>query len=113
RQRRAASENTLRRDEITRVPGAHGDMLQAIKSLPGIARTDNFGPNSGLVIRGSSPADSRIFVDGFEIPILYHFGGVQSVIPSEMIEELTYTPGGFGVEHGKASAGIVEVKTRS
>ena len=95
------------------MPGARGDMLQAVQSLPGIAKVDQVGPQEGLVIRGSSPADSRIFVDGFEIPILYHFGGIQSVIPSEMIDSLTYTPGGFGVEYGKASAGIIDVRTRS
>ncbi len=113
RQRQAAGETLLRREEITRVPGARGDMLQAVQSLPGIAKVDQIGPQDGLVIRGSSPADSRIFVDGFEIPILYHFGGIQSVIPSEMIDSLTYTPGGFGVEYGKASAGIIDVRTRS
>jgi len=113
RQRQAAGETVLRREEIIRVPGARGDMIQAIQSLPGIAKVDQIGPQEGLVIRGSSPADSRIFVDGFEIPILYHFGGIQSVIPSEMIDSLTYTPGGFGVEYGKASAGIIDVRTRS
>ncbi|HEU5058868.1 MAG TPA: TonB-dependent receptor [Kofleriaceae bacterium] len=113
RQRQAAGETVMRREEITRVPGARGDMLQAVQSLPGIAKVEQIGPQEGLVIRGSSPADSRIFVDGFEIPILYHFGGIQSVIPSEMIDSLTYTPGGFGVEYGKASAGVIDVRTRS
>lgn len=112
RQRQAAGETTLRREEITRVPGSRGDVLQSVESLPGVARVNQIAPQEGLVIRGSSPADSRIFVDGFEIPILYHFGGIQSVLPSEMIESLTYTPGGFGVEYGKASAGIVSVQSR-
>ncbi len=113
RTRTAPAQTTMPRDEITRVPGARGDALQAVKSLPGIAKTDNLGFGSGLVIRGSAPADSRIFVDGFEIPILYHFGGLQSVIPSEMIDDLVYTPGGFGVELGKASSGVIEVETRA
>ncbi len=113
RQRQSAGETTLRREEIMRVPGSRGDMLQAVKSLPGIAQVQDVGPAQGLVIRGSSPADSRIFVDGWEVPILYHFGGIQSVIPSEMIDDLVYKPGGFGVEYGKASAGIIDVKTRS
>src|SRR5262245_31691974 len=112
RPRTSAGQTTMRREEITRVPGARGDMLQAVKSLPGVAKTEPFGFGSGLVIRGSSPAESRIFVDGFEIPILYHFGGIQSVIPSEMIDDLVYTPGAFGVEYGKASAGIIEVRSR-
>jgi outer membrane receptor protein involved in Fe transport len=108
----AAGETQLRRDEITHVPGSKGDPLQAVKNLPGIANTAGFGPQQGLVIRGSSPASSRTFVDGFEIPLLYHLGGIQSVIPGEMIEDLVYAPGGFGVEWGKTSSGMVNVITR-
>src|SRR5688572_29028290 len=89
RERATAGETTMRREEIMRVPGARGDALAAVKNLPGVANAQGFGPNAGVVIRGSAPADSRICVDGFEIPILYHLGGIQSVIPSEMIEDLT------------------------
>lgn len=112
RERATAGETTMRREEIARVPGSRGDALSAVKNLPGVANTNGFGPNAGLVIRGSSPADSRIFVDGFEIPILYHLGGIQSVLPTEMIDDLVYTPGAFGVELGKASAGTIQVSSR-
>ena len=75
------------RDEIEHSAGSHGDPLLAIKNLPAIANTGlGIGQQQGLVIRGSSPADSRIFVDGFEIPLLYHLGGIQSIIPTEMID---------------------------
>lgn len=101
------------RDEVTHVPGARGDMLTAVQSLPGIANTGTFGPASGgLIIRGSAIGDSRILVDGWEIPVLYHFGAVQSIIPSEMIESIDYLPGGFGVEKGRATGGVVEVHSR-
>ena len=33
-----------------------------------------------LVVRGAAPGDTRVFLDGQEIPQLYHFGGVASVI---------------------------------
>lgn len=112
RERTTAGETTMRREEIARVPGSRGDALSAVKNLPGVANTQGFGPDAGLVIRGSSPADSRIFVDGFEIPILYHLGGIQSVLPTEMIDDLIYTPGAFGVELGKASAGTIQVSSR-
>jgi outer membrane receptor protein involved in Fe transport len=110
--RATAGEATLRREEIVRVPGARGDALAAVKNLPGVANTQGFGPNAGVVIRGASPADSRIFVDGFEIPILYHLGGIQSVLPSEMIDDLVYSPGAFGVELGRASGGTINVASR-
>src|SRR5262249_25253727 len=71
-------------------------------------------PNrGGLVIRGSSPADSRVFVDGFDIPILYHLGGIQSIIPTEMIDAIDVAPGNYGVELGRASGGVVNVTTHA
>jgi outer membrane receptor protein involved in Fe transport len=101
------------REEITHVPGARGDVLTAVQSLPGIANTGTLTPFSGgLIIRGSAPADSRVLVDGLEVPILYHFGAVQSILPSEMISGFVYAPGGFGVEQGRASSGIIAVNTR-
>jgi hypothetical protein len=103
----------IERAELNVIPGARGDMLSGVKNLPGIANNGSLTPlSSGLIIRGSSPEDSRILVDGFEIPVLYHFLGVQSVIPSEMLGDLQYLPGAFGVEHGRASGGIVSATSR-
>jgi hypothetical protein len=64
-----------------------------------------------VVIRGSAPEDSRILVDGFEIPLLYHIG-LRSIIPTQAIAGLEYIPGGFDVAYGRASSGIVSVTTR-
>ncbi len=105
---------TVDRAEITRLPGARGDVLAGVKNLPGVANNGALTPlSAGLIIRGASPEDSRVLVDGFEIPVLYHFLGVQSVLPSEMIEDLEYQPGTFGVAQGKASGGLVSVTSRA
>jgi hypothetical protein len=112
RERAAAGETTLKREEIAASPGARNDALLAVKNLPGIANVPSFGPQAGLVIRGSSPQDSKIFVDGFEIPVLYHLGGIQSVLPTEMIDDIVYTPGAYGVDLGRASGGVINVASR-
>ncbi|MFN0252664.1 MAG: TonB-dependent receptor plug domain-containing protein [Kofleriaceae bacterium] len=104
---------TLDRGQLAAIPGSRGDVLSGIKNLPGIANNGSLTPlSSGLVIRGSSPESSRILVDGFEIPILYHFLGVQSVIPTEMLSDVEYMPGTFGVGYGRASGGIVAATSR-
>jgi outer membrane receptor protein involved in Fe transport len=114
REKPAPGGTQVVREEITHVPGARGDVLTAVQSLPGMANVGTFTANSGdgLIIRGSSPADSRVLVDGFEVPLLYHFGALQSILPSEMIDDVLYAPGGFGVEQGRASSGIISVNTR-
>ena len=104
----------LPREEMTRIPGARGDALTSIKSLPGVASVDAPGSGPGLlVIRGSAPEDSKINIDGIQVPILYHFFGFQSVIPSEFIQNIDYLPGGFGVDEGRATGGVINVTTRS
>lgn len=113
RVRAAPGAVTMPRAELTAMPGARGDMLSGVKNLPGIANNGSLTPlSSGLIIRGSSPEDSRILVDGFEIPVLYHFLGVQSVLPTETLSNLEYLPGAFGVSYGRASGGIVAATSR-
>jgi TonB family protein len=103
-------EQTLSGDEIRRIPGTQGDVLKAVQNLPGVARAP-FGIGL-LVVWGSSPQDTRTYVDGVYIPTLYHFGGLRSTINSEMVSSLTFTPGAYGVDHGLGLGGVVDVETR-
>lgn len=110
----APGRQDLPREQINRIPGSRGDALQAIRSLPGVGNA--FGAGSGpglLVIRGSAPEDSKITIDGIEVPVLYHFFGLQSVLPSELIENIEFVPGGFGAEQGRSTGGAINVVTRS
>ena len=73
----------LTQDDIRLLPGTGNDALRAIQALPGVARMPySFG---GLVLRGSSPRDNAIYIDGVEVPIAFHFGGVTSFYPSGML----------------------------
>jgi len=101
----------LDRDEVEHLPGAGGDLIASLDALPGITGGPAARGFSGVVIRGSAPEDSRILVDGFEIPLLYHIG-LRSIIPTTAIAGLDYLPGGFDVAYGRASSGIVAVTTR-
>lgn len=111
---RPAREPTLRAIEtieITKAPGTNGDALRAVTNLPGIARPP--GLDGLLIVRGSAPNDTLTFVDGTSVPIAYHFGGLSSVIPSEMLERIDFYPGNFGPEFGRASGGAIDVGVRS
>lgn len=97
--------------EIARtLPGSQGDPIKAIQNLPGLARS-SFGANA-LIVRGGAPEDTRVFLDGQQIPQLYHFGGLTSVVANEMLQSIDFLPGGFGVRYGRALSGIVDVETR-
>ncbi|MBN2361521.1 MAG: TonB family protein [Deltaproteobacteria bacterium] len=113
REKRPPKEVTkvaLQREEVQKVPGTFGDPLRVIENLPGLARSSPVG--GSLLVRGSSPGDSGVYFDGVGIPILYHFGGLTSVINAEFLEDINFYPGGFGAKYGRATAGIVDVESR-
>src|SRR5258706_223153 len=92
-------EQTLDASELKRIPGTQGDTLKAVQNLPGVARSP-FGGGL-LVVWGSAPQDTRTYVDGVYIPTLYHFGGLRSTFSGEMVQSLTFSPGGYGAEYGR------------
>jgi hypothetical protein len=100
----------LTADEIRFLPGAANDVLRAAQVLPGVSRIPySFG---GLVLRGTSPRDTAVFLDGIEVPIAFHFGGLTSFYPGSMLDSLTLENGGFDASHGHASGGLVTLSTR-
>jgi len=107
----AVTRYELAQPELKVVPGTFGDPLRVVQNLPGVARTP-FGLGA-LVIRGSSPNDSGIFVEGHRIPILYHFLIGPGVLAPELIDRIDFFPGNFGVNYGRATAGVVDVGIRT
>jgi TonB family protein len=108
---REPTKRVLLAEEISKIPGTNGDAIRAISNMPGVARPP--GGDGALIVRGSSPRDSQVFVDGTNIPMVYHFGGLSSVIPTEMLERIDFYPGNFGPQYGRASASIIDVGVRS
>jgi TonB family protein len=104
------TRRVIDRDEIETVAGTQGDALKAIQNLPGVARP-SFG-GGPPVLRGAAPGDSRIMLEGQEIPILYHFGGLRSSVATVFIDGIDFVPGNFGVDYGRATGGIINVRLR-
>jgi TonB family protein len=104
---REVVKRTLDQREIDRVPGTSGDALLSLQNLPGVARPP---PLLGLLlVRGAGPMDSQVYVDGTPIPLVYHFGGLASVVPTEIIDRLDFYPGNFSTQYGRAMGAVVDV----
>jgi hypothetical protein len=108
---REPTKRVLSAEEITKIPGTNGDALRALTNLPGVARPA--GLDGMLIVRGSGPRDTQVFVDGTSIPLAYHFFGLSSVLPSEMLEKIDFYPGNFSPEFGRAMGGVVNIGVRS
>jgi hypothetical protein len=98
-------------DEIRTLPGAGNDALRALQSLPGVARTP-FGLG-GLALRGTAPRDTKVYLDGIEVPLLYHFGGLASFLPTGAVDELTLEPGGASARYGRGLGGVAVITSRT
>jgi TonB family protein len=92
-----------------RVPGTQGDVLKVVENLPGVARPPVGGAGGGIVVWGAAPQDTRVYVDGVRLPLLYHFGGVRSVIASDFVRSVELSPGGYGAPYGRGLGGLITV----
>lgn len=104
------TERALKADEIRVLPGSGGDVVRAVQNLPGIGRAP-LGIGQ-LIIRGAAPEDSRYSVDGMEIPLVFHFSGLTTVLASDLLDEVLFLPGNFGVRYGRNLGGRVDLRTK-
>ncbi|HKP56840.1 MAG TPA: TonB family protein [Polyangiales bacterium] len=105
---REVTRRTIGKEELTRIPGTRGDALRTVEILPGVARPP-LGAGQ-LIIRGSAPADTQVYLDGVPVPLLYHFGGLTSFINSRLLESVDFYPGNFSVRYGRRRGGIIEAR---
>jgi TonB family protein len=110
RSRSEVTVRTLTTEEVRTVPGTQGDTLKVIQTLPGVARSP-FGIGL-LVVRGSEPNQTIVYVDGVPIPQLFHFGGLTSVVNADVVDSIDFFPGNFAERYGRALGGTVELRTR-
>jgi outer membrane receptor for ferrienterochelin and colicin len=102
------SKTSLTVSEIEKLPGVAGDPLAVVQSFAGVARSE-FGSGQ-IIVRGAAPEDTRVFVDGMEIPLIYHFGGLRSVIPMQLLAGIDFYPGNFSPSYGRATGGVVNAR---
>jgi hypothetical protein len=100
-------ETRVRTEEAKRVPGTQGDTLKVVQNLPGVGRSA-FG-SGALIVWGSAPQDTRVNVDGVEIPVLYHVGGMRSTINADLVRSIDLSPGSFGADYGRGLGGLVRI----
>ncbi len=110
---RAPTEAPLHLDAVAirTQPGAGNDALRALQSLPGGARPP-FGLG-GLALRGTAPRDTRVYLDGIEVPLLYHFGGIASFMPTGAIDRVALEPSGASARYGRGLGGVALVTSRT
>ncbi len=106
--RRPPGATGLDAEALRTTAGTFGDPLRALQSLPSVGTVLSLVPFP--IVRGSAPGDTAIRVDGTPIPLLFHSGVGQGVIPSVLVDRITLHTGGAPLDIGGVVTAI-EVET--
>ncbi len=109
RSKKDDSQKTLKQEEFLQMPGSGGDPVKAVQNLPGVNRV---GSSAQVVIQGAEPEDTRYNIDGHDVPLIFHFGGLSSIVTPEAVESVDYLSAGYGPQFGLALGGHVGLNVR-
>ncbi len=104
------SRRELSVEEIQRIPGVYGDAFKVVQNLPGVARVPGLGGQ--IIVRGSAPGDTQVMIEGVSVPLLYHFGGVYSVVNTDILEGIDFFPGSYPVRYGRKTGGLLQARLK-
>ena len=89
--------------------GGEPDLAQYMQVVPGVVFTGDQGGQ--LYIRGGSPIQNKVLLDGMIIYSPFHSIGLFSVFDTDIIRNTDVYTGGFNAEYGGRISSIMDIKT--
>jgi hypothetical protein len=98
--------------EIDQLPsiGGEPDIAQYMQVLPGVVFTGDQGGQ--LYIRGGSPVQNKVLLDGMIVYNPFHSIGLFSVFDTDIIRNADIYTGGYGAQYGGRISSIMDVTTK-
>lgn len=98
--------------QIDKIPsvGAEPDLAQYLQVVPGVIFTGDQGGQ--LYIRGGSPIQNKVLLDGMIVYNPFHSIGLFSVFDSDIIRNADIYTGGFSAKYGGRISSIMDITTR-
>jgi hypothetical protein len=105
-------KNKMTSEDINRVVAVGGiaDIAQSVAVLPGVVSTGDQGGQ--LYIRGGTPVQNKVLLDGMIIYNPFHSIGLFSVFDTDIIKNLDVYTGGFSADYGGRVSSIMDITTR-
>jgi len=106
------SQVTISPQQIKNLPSVGGepDIAQYITTLPGVVSSGDQGGQ--IYIRGGSPVENKILLDGMPIYNPFHSIGFFSVFETEAVRSVDVFTGGFNAQYGGRISSVIDVKMR-
>tara|TARA_B100000902_G_scaffold149523_2_gene146067 strand:+ start:2273 stop:4462 length:2190 start_codon:yes stop_codon:yes gene_type:complete len=99
-------------EDLNLVPtiGGEADLAQYMQIIPGVIFTGDQGGQ--LYIRGGSPVQNKVLMDGMTIYSPFHSIGLFSVFDADIIQATDVFTGGFSAEYGGRISSIMDIKIK-
>ena len=106
------SQISLGQKELERIPsvGSENDIVGALSVTPGVVTTGDQGGQ--LYVRGGTPIQNKILLDGMTIYQPFHTIGFFSVFETELIRNADIYTGGFDARYGGRISSIMDITYR-
>jgi len=102
------SNRSLSTRELRMMPSlAEADLFRSLQMLPGVMAQNDFF--SQLYVRGSSPDQNLVLLDGVTVYNPYHLGGIFSTFNVDAVKEAELLLGGFPAQYGGRLASVLNV----
>jgi hypothetical protein len=104
------SRIALRPSELKDAPAAiEADPIRTIQTLPGVAALSDF--SVGLYVRGGTPDQNLVLLDGSDVYNASHMFGLFSTFPADATKSTELLKGGYPARHGGRLSSVLNVIT--
>ena len=104
------SRIALRPAELKAAPAAiEADPIRTIQMLPGVAALSDF--SVGLYVRGGTPDQNLVLLDGSDVYNASHLFGLFSTFPADATKSTELLKGGYPARHGGRLSSVLNVIT--
>ncbi len=104
-------QSSFGHDDLEQMPGAQGDVMRAIRTVPGLANNLSSRP----YVRGAFLEDVLVRFDGIPMVDPFHFKNFQNLVSAfdpATVERMDVYTGGFPVRFGTRSAATFDIAPR-
>ncbi|MEO0340387.1 MAG: TonB-dependent receptor, partial [Bacteroidota bacterium] len=93
------------------LPGwGDNDLLRIVQLLPGVHSSDESATN--IHIRGGTPDQNLILLDGIPVYHTGHFFGMFSAFNPDIVDEMEVFKGDFGARYGDRVSGVINIRSK-